>query len=403
MTSMPATPEGIQLELKLHVARGAPLVATKGYADPEVEESFVRMRELCEQLGTPPQLFPVLFRLRSFYMVRGELHKARELGDQLLRLAEGTQDPELLLEAHYALGATLFYIGEFDPAQQHLAQAAALYDAEAHRFHAFVYGQDPKVAALSHESWAFQRLGFPDQAFMKSEAAITLARQAAHPFSLGLALCMAATLHQMYRDAEAAREHAEAAISLSSEQGFPFWLAYGTIVRGWALTTLGEAETGIAQLRRGLAGYTATGAGLGRSYFLCMLAEACGAAGLTEEALGAVTEALDAAKRTGERLEEARLYRLKGDLNLKRSGEDGPTAKAQQAAEKCYLKAIEVARSQNAKQLDLQAVVSLSRLRQQQSRRPEARVMLSEIYTWFTEGFDTKDLQEAKALLEELG
>ena len=214
---------------------------------------------------------------------------------------------------------------------------------------------------------------------------------------------MAATLHQMYRDAEAAREHAETAISLSTEQGFPFWLAYGTMMRGWAMAALGEAETGIALIRRGLAGYTATGAGLGRSYFLCMLAEACGAAGHTDEGLGTVAEALDAVKRTGERLEEARLYRLKGDLTLKRSGEDRPTANDQQAAEKCYLKSIEVARLQNAKQLELQTVVSFSRLRQQQSRRPEARVMLAEIYDWFTEGFDTKDLQDAKALLEELG
>jgi len=401
--SLPVTPERVQLELKLHATRGAPLVATKGYADPEVEESFVRMRELCEQLGTPPQLFPVLFRLRSFYMVRSELDKARELGDQLLRLAEDTQDPGLLLEAHYALGATLFYAGEFVSAQQHLEQTATLYDAEAHRPHSFMYGQDPKVAAHSHEAVALQRLGFLDQALIKAEAAIALAKKVQHPFSLGLALDFAATLHQFRRDAEATREQAELAISLSTEMGFPFWLAFGTIMRGWALAVQGEGDAGITLIRRGLAGYTATGAGLARTYFLCLLAEASGEAGHTEEGLGAIAEALDIAERTGEHEHETSLYRLKGDLTLNLSGEDVPTANAQATAEACYLKAIDIARSQKAKQPELQAIMSLCRLRQQQSRQPEAREMLAEIYNWFTEGFDTKDLREAKELLEELG
>ncbi len=200
---------------------------------------------------------------------------------------------------------------------------------------------------------------------------------------------------------------AEAAIALSSEQGFQFFLAIGTIDRGWTLTEQGQGEDGIAQIRQGLAAYQATGAELWRPYFLALLAEAYGKIGQTEEGLTLLAEALAAMDNTGEHQWAAELYRLKGQLTLQKfqvssSTFQVPSPQAEAEAEACFLKAIEIARHQNARSLELRAVMSLSRLWQQQGKTEQARKLLAEIYGWFTEGFDTKDLQEAKALLEEL-
>ena len=203
-------------------------------------------------------------------------------------------------------------------------------------------------------------------------------------------------------------------MALAREQGFPYWLALGTTLRGWALVEQGQGEEGIAQIRQGLAAYRATGAELWRSRHLALLAEAYGKAEQAEEGLTALAEALDAVDRTGERMYEAELYRLKGQLTLQKFQVSGstfqvtnpqsltPNPQAEAEAEACFHKAIEIARRQQAKSLELRAVMSLSRLWQQQGKREEARQMLAEVYGWFTEGFDTADLKEAKALLEEL-
>jgi predicted ATPase len=204
-------------------------------------------------------------------------------------------------------------------------------------------------------------------------------------------------LHQFRREGHAAQERAEATIALSNEQGFPFYLVWGTIPRGWVLAEQGQGEEGIAQIREGLAAYRAMGAEVYRPYFLALLAEAYGKVGQTEEGLTVLTEALEAVDRTGERYYEAELYRLKGKLVLQ-SGVRGPGSEV----EECFLKAIEISRRQQAKSLELRAATSLGRLWQHQGKKAEAHELVSEIYHWFTEGFDTKDLQDAKTLLEEL-
>jgi predicted ATPase len=272
----------------------------------------------------------------------------------------------------------------------------ALYDSQKHRSHAFVYGQDPGVACQSFAAKPIWVLGYPDQALHGINEALTLAQEFAHPFSLAFALTMAAVVHQFRREAQTVQQRAEAVIAVSTEQGFPHWLAYNTILRGWALTARGEGAEGIARMRRGLVAYRGTGAELHRPYFLSLLAEAYGEAGQPEEGLKVLVEALAMVDTTGERNWEAELHRRKGELLLMQQGQRVGEA------EECFWKALDIARRQQAKSLELRAVMSLSRLWQQQGKKEEVRQMLADIYGWFTEGFDTVDLKEAKALLQEL-
>jgi predicted ATPase len=344
----------------------------------------------------------VLLGLRRFYLVQAELRTARELGEQLLRLAQDMQDSSLLLEARGALGLPLFWLGEFASARAHLEQGIALYDPQQHRSHAFLYGLDPGVVCLSVAALVLWQLGYPDQALRKIHEALALAQELSHPYSQAYALAHAAQLHQARREGSQTQERAEATITVSTEQGFPYWLTWGTIMRGWALVGQGQREEGIAQIHQGLAADRATGAELARPYHLALLAEAYGKGGQVEEGVHELVEALAIVDKAGERLWEAELYRLKGQLTLAQSRVQGLASSVQKDAEACFQKAIEVACQQSAKSLELRAVMSLSRLWQQQGKLEEARKLLAEIYDWFTEGFDTVDLQEAKGLLEEL-
>src|SRR5262249_43801459 len=224
-----------------------------------------------------------------------------------------------LVEAHYTLGASSYHMGEVTFTRAHVEQGIALYNLQQHRSHAFVYGHDPGVACLCYVAFALWTLGYPDQALKRSQEALALARELSHPHSLAFALCFVAKLHQFRRERQLTQEQAEAAITLSTEQGFPFWLAYGTILRGWALAEQGQGEERVAHIRQGLAAYRATGAELWRSYHLALLAAAYGKVGQTEEGLATVAEALDWAHSHGSRSYEAGLYRLKGELTLAQS------------------------------------------------------------------------------------
>jgi len=402
LKALPDNPERTQQELTLQVTLGVPLQATRGWTAPEVKRAYNRARELCQQVGEAPQLFPVLFALYEFYLVRAEHKAARELAEQCLTLAQSVQDPDLLLQAHFTLGFSLFHLGKLILARQHLEQGIALYDPRQHWSHAFLYFHDPGVACLSFAAWALWYLGYPDQALKKSQEALTLAQELAHSFSLEFALFFAAALHQFRREARATQERAETVMTLSTEQGFPNWLALGTLLRGWALAEQGQETEGIAQLGHGLAAHRATGAEVGRPHHLALLAEAYGKVGQREEGFAVLIEALATVKRTGERFYEAELYRLKGELTLKQSVVQGRESSVQTEGEECFRRAIEIARRQSAKSWELRATVSLARLWQQQGKTAQAQQMLAELYGWFTEGFDTADLKEAKALLDAL-
>ncbi|MBI3757393.1 MAG: AAA family ATPase [Deltaproteobacteria bacterium] len=435
LTTLPDTHERTQQELTLQVTLGGPLQATRGASSPELRAAYTRARELCQQVGETRQLFPVLLGLRTFHHVRGEFLTARELGEQLLGLAQREQDPALLVQAYRAVGGTLFHLGEFGAAQAHLAQGLTLYDAQHHHFPMFLI--EPGVFGLSYTAWVLWHLGYPDQALQKSAAARTLAQELSYPLSLAAARVYAAMSHQLRRERAPTQEWAEAGITLASEQGFPVWLGQGTILQGWAQAEQGQVEEGITQIRQGLATCQAVGAGIFQSYYLALLVEAYRKAGQAEDGLAALAEALAVVDKSGERFYEAELYRIKGELTLAQSktslkhvsgksktspdksevtNPQSPTPNPQSEAEACFLKAIDIAQKQQAKSLELRATVSLARLWQQQAtqqgsrithhetrtRLDTARTMLSEIYNWFTEGFDTVDLQEAKALLDSL-
>jgi predicted ATPase len=363
----------------------------------------------------------VLAGLWRFYFQRAELQTACELGEQLLSLAQKVQDPALLLEAHRTLGPTLSFLGEWIPARVHLEQGIRLYDRQQHRSHAFLYGLDPGVVCLSVTALALWHLGYPDQALRRNQEALSLAQELSHPYSLAYALSLSAQLHQSRWDGPLTQEWAEATITVCTEQGFPYWLAQGTIFRGWALAEQGQRGEGMAQLREGLAAYQALGAELIRPYHLALLAEAAGKGGQAEEGAKVLIEALAIVDKTGERRWEAELYRLKGALTLQQANQKAkgknqkskvetnpqplapnPQEEVEQEAEGYFLKAIKIARHQQAKSLELRATMSLARLWQSQGKKTESHQILAEIYGWFTEGFDTADLQEAKKLLEAL-
>jgi predicted ATPase len=394
---LPDTPTRAQQELDLRIALGPALMAIKGPGDSEVEQVYTWARVLCTQVGETLQLFPVLWGLREFYNTRGELQTARELGEQGLALAERQHDPALVLEAHAALAATLFYLGEFAAACSHAEQGLALYDPQQHRHLAHRgAGQDVGVLCLNHLSASLGYLGYADQALQRSREMVTLARGLAHPLSLAAALSWTARFHQIRREPQVVHELADAVIALAIAQGFPQWWAQGIVLRGWALAEQGQAAEGVAQIRQGLAAWQATGAEIGRQWRLLLLAEAQGHMGQTGAGLATLAEALAVVARTGDRRDEAEIHRLTGEFLLRQAGPSEPQAEA------CFRQALHVARRQQAKALELRVAMSLSRLWRQQGKRVEARQLLTEIYGWFTEGFDTADLQEAKVLLDAL-
>jgi predicted ATPase len=427
LKTLPDTLDRARQELTLQIALGAPLQLTKGYASPEVETTYTRAHELCRQVGATSQLFSVLLGLGRLYLARRQFQAAHEVGEQILTLAQHLHDPGLLVRAYTLLAQTAYQFGEFVQAREHAEQAIALYDPQQHRSHVFLYGNDARVAGFSFAAGALWYLGYPDQALQRSQAALAWAEELSHPFSMAGALTVATILHQRRQEGQVVQECAEATITLSTEHGFSSYLAVATILRGWALAEQGQAAEGIAQMCQGLTAHRATGAKLWQRYFLALLAEAYGKAEQPEEGLTVLAEALAIEDNTEERVYEAELYRLRGELTLQKSHVSsskfqvehslkskvqGPKSsktkssilnpKSYEEVEVCFLKAIDIAHKQQAKSLELRATVSLARLWQQHSKKDKTHKMLSEVYNWFTEGFDTKDLQEAKALLEEL-
>jgi predicted ATPase len=423
LKTLPETLERNQHELTLQLALGAPLLMIKGHTAPEVEHTYRRAQELCQQVGDSLQHFRVLAGLWTSYRSRASLQPARELAEQCFILAQRMQDPVLLQEAHLMLGSTLFYMGELVSARVHLEQGIALYNPQHWRPGAFSRVWDPGVGCLSITAWTLWTLGYPDQALTRSHEALTLAQELSHAYGIGMALHFAATLYKWRREAQCVQKLSEETIALSSKQGFVRWLAGGMIKRGWSLAEQGSAGEGIMQLRQGLVTWQAMGGELGLPNILAMLAETYGKGGWAEKGLCALDEALAAVRKNAERHYEAELYRLKGELLLQQAVErDGArtarietpmvaeaecvgvthTLPRQDEVESCFRHAVEIACHQHAKSLELRAVMSLSRLLHQQGKRAEARQMLAVIYGWFTEGFDTPDLKEAKTLLETL-
>jgi class 3 adenylate cyclase/predicted ATPase len=383
---LPETIEHSRQELDLQMTLGSALAATKGNAAPETGHAYTRARALCQRVGETPQLFSVLVGLGQFYMNRGEFQTARELAEHMLSLAQRVHNPVDLGNAHIMLGNVLWSVGEWATARRHLERGIAFSQPLQHCSHSLHNSTHPGVFGLCRLAQVLWYLGYPDQALQRSQEALTLAQELSHPESLATALVFAADIHSRRREGQRTYEQAEAARVLSGEQGFAFRLAQATILRGWALVEQGQGEAGLAQIRQGLAAQRAGGVATAAN--LTLLAEASRKVGQLEEGLRVVAAAQGSRR--------AELYRLQGELLLTRSSEH------QSEAETCFCQALDLARRQEAKSLELRATMSLARLWQQQGKRTEAHALLAPVYGWFTEGFDTADLQEAKALLEAL-
>jgi predicted ATPase len=395
----PETSEYAELELALQFDLATSLIVFKGHTSPEVEEAYSKAYELCQQVGETPILIPVLQGLRRLYALRGDQgdgQRARELGGQLLTLAQRQQDTALLQEAHWALGQTLYYSGELNPARTHLEQSSAFFMPQPLNSQPSRDAAGTQIACLFVTGWVLWLLGYPDKALETGDNALSIAHELSHPYTLAFAFSSMAKINQFRREKQATLEQAEALLALAHEHEFPWFIAAGTLLRGWTMTLQENPEQGADQMRQVMANKPIGFVNVEKPMFYALIAEAYGAAGQVEEGLSMVVEALALVEKTGFRFYEAELRRLQGELLLGQAPPDSI------GAETCFHQALNFARNQQAKSIELRVAMSLSRLWQQQGKRKEARELLSEIYGWFNEGFDTQDLQDARTLLEEL-
>jgi class 3 adenylate cyclase/predicted ATPase len=397
LATAPETPVRHQHELDLLTALTIALSATKGPSVPEQEPALTRAATLSQQVGEPPQRFAVLQRLFWFRWSRAEFQAAQAVAEQLLDLAQQQPTPALLLGAHHMMGWLLSQIGAFALARTHLEQGTTLSAPQEHASPPITPGgnRNEGVSCRAKLALVLWVLGYPDQAVQQSQEALTLAHALAHPYGLANTLYLSCILHHNRREWPTVQTHAETMLALATEQGFPRYAAVGVWWRGSALAAQGEGVEGIVQMRQGMTAYRATGSAVGPNY-LVRLAEAYGQVGQVDEGLPLLAEALAMVDTTGERTLEAELHRLHGELLLRQAVPEA------QAAEDRFQQALEVARHQQAKSWELRAAMSLARLWQSQGKRAAARALLAPIYGWFTEGFDTADLKEAKALLDAL-
>ena len=392
---LPDSPKRQRQELEFWSALGGVFFTVKGFGAPEAARANTRSRELWEQLGSPSEFLAVPYRQSRYHMYRGQLDMAQCLNEDLMRLSRQRNDHAGLVLGHASSGGNLSFAGKFASSRRHLEEVLALYDPISCGSLVHQVGFHPHVNSQAYLGIVLFGLGFPDQALTQFRGAIAEARRLAHPPSLAGSLAVGVRLLSLFGDNTALAERARQLGAVATEQGFPFWRALGAIFRGWVEVTQGNVTEGMSLLRSGSTAYRATGAELAVPYYTALLAAACEIAGQAEEGLALLDEALQIIDKTGEGWFAAELNRRKGQLLLQRGHFE--------AAEQWYCKALSIAGEQQAKLWELRAAASLARLRQHQGRRVEAFDLLAPVYGWFTEGFDTPDLKEAKALLDEFG
>jgi class 3 adenylate cyclase/predicted ATPase len=393
LRTLPESRSRNKQELTLQLALGAPLRCVRSWGPPELGQAATRSLELARQMGERPQVIAALRNLHSYHFTRGENRTALKLAEQLLHLAQ-PEDPIEMMSAHRSMGSSLFYMGEFRQARIHFERVMELYDAQKHFFLTFQQGWDARVIPLSHDAYDLWISGYPDQGLKRVQEMMALAREVDHLFTLTFACANSAHFHWLRREPEKVRQYAEEHLRCSIEGGFQLLQATGTIALGWVQVMQGEVENGIARMNQVLDAYRSMTM-IFTSFYLAEKAAVYGILEKTREGLDLIEEALDIVQKTEECWCEAEAHRIKGEL-LQLSGRPFE-------AERAFCQAIEVTRRQEAKSWELRATLSFSRLLRKQGRSEEARKLLSEIYGWFTEGFDTPDLKEAGALLEELG
>ena len=404
LETLPDSTERARQEAELWTMLGATLLMTRGYGSPDVEEAYVRAHALCDRVGDSSQLFFVLAGLRVNHLFQEGLQSSRDLAEKLLDLATRSGDSGQLALAHLSLGTTLYWLGKLGPARANIERAVALSDSARLGEVAYRYHQEPGVVGICHLAWILWVLGYPDQALQHAYDAIARADSLSHPPSRLYALFAVAMLHRLRREAPACQGRAEALIAFAKAQGFAPWMAWGTIVRGWALAEQGHEAEGIAQLDEGLAALRATGAERVRPSALTLIGEVQARAGRFDDARNSIETALAAGVRTGERVFEPERHRLRGKLILgqveRANRSEQPQAIAE--AEGCFQKAMEVAQALGARSWELRAATDLARLWSGQGRGPEAARLLTECRRWFTEGLATADVLGADRLLDEL-
>jgi class 3 adenylate cyclase/predicted ATPase len=394
---LPESRQRDEFELSVQLALVAPHWASKGFASPEAGHVARRAVDLARRLGSDtPDECQALWACALFYMVSGQTRTGVELGARWLELAERIRDPSLLGYARWFMGNCLLWLGDLPMARAHLEHGIAEYDLEWAQADTARHGYDPGVACRSFLSRVLWHLGFPIQGLAYAEDAIAGARAARQPFNIVWALSWGAALHQLCGDVVRTEQVASEDLALATEQVLPFFGAHAMVLGGWAAVRQGQGETGLEKIREGIDAFRATGSAIELSHWLGLLAEACRDTERPEEGLRVVGEALEHVNETGIVYYEPELHRLEGELRLRCDTRDVT------AAESSFRRAIAIASKQGAKSWELRATTSLARLWRDQGKRQQAHDLLAPVYGWFTEGFDTLDLKEAKMLLGQL-
>jgi class 3 adenylate cyclase len=397
IAQLPETPERDRLELELRVALGPAMMVVKGFAAHEVGDVYARARELCREVGQPPQIFAVLYGLWANHLFKSQLEMARKLATEMLALAQGQSDAALLLQGHHANWTTFLILADLPTCLEHAKKGIELYDFDKHRHHAFIYGgHDPGVCCRGSAAECLWFLGYADQALQSANEAVRLGRQLSHPFSEIQALLFLTHLHRRRGEVDATRQDAEAVARLCVNHGIGLhYPSFAKVLRGWALARAEDVHEGIEQICQGIEEFRAARVWEVPQLF-AILADTRLHARQWDEGLAAVVEGLAHAKESGERIWVPKLLCLKGQLLLSRSAQDA------REAESCFRRALDTARGLDAKLLELRAATSLAQLWAKRAGRQRAHDLLAPIYDWFTEGFDTPDLRDAKSLLDAL-
>jgi predicted ATPase len=428
LPALPSAAERVRAELTLRMILTPVLTATRGFTAVEAAQNLQRARQLCQLVDDPTLSVPVLTGLGRVHLLQADCRAIAELTAEARRVLDQVTAPALALQLHGQLGTFAVFRGAHAEAQRHYAHVLALFDPKIHGSIMFTAGMDPSVNTLCFTAFSNCHTGYLDQARRQIEQGLARAEAIAHPFSLVLALSLARFVLNFHGEFVRARQLMERCFVLATEHGFPLYALMSVLGDGSISVQRGEAEVGIPKLREGLIRHRATGAQLFLPYYLSFLAEAYQRLARPDEGLQVIAEALGLMETNWDRHWEAELYRLKGELILqstvhspqsavkkgpkskvqspKSKGPDTqyptPNTQVEAAAEACFLRAIEIARRQEARLLELRTTLSLSRLWRRQGKRDAARRQLTEIYGWFTEGFETPDLQAAQALLAEL-
>ena len=397
LKGQPETRERFQREVHMHTALGVPLQATIGYSAPEVEETYARAHQLCTQLGLTSELFPVLYGMFRYYMLQAKYKKARELGEQLLEIAEQTRVQHYVVAANRARGGPPVYEGRHDDARPYLEKVVSIEPSPELRAQVYRYDVvDPWIASRSYLSWACWFQGYPDRSLGHSVAAVQIASDLDHSFSAALALSFSQWVHQFRRDVDKTRATAEEALKISQDNGFAFWYGWCGVMRGWAMAQQGETKQAVREIQQGITDWRAQGSELGCHYYYALLAEAYAAAGKWSGAQVALEDAIGFSKQTGEGFYLPEILRLEGEVLLHENKDS-----ASRACE-CFMRAADLAKKQNAKSLELRAAFSLAQLHESRGDPSAARETLAPVFEWFDEGLETHDLQQAKQFLDAL-